>query len=76
MTAVTFDTNVLLSATLWDGSVAQKVLFDCIRGDQTLFTSTKEVAAAWRFITPIIEQWRSVPLQIYKKGSGYPVKMV
>jgi len=54
----------------------EKVLFDCIRGDQTLFTSTKEVAAAWRFITPIIEQWHSVPLQIYKKGSGGPVKMV
>jgi len=24
---VTFDTNVLLSATLWDGSVAQKLLY-------------------------------------------------
>lgn len=26
--SVTFDTNALLSATLWDGSVAQKLLFD------------------------------------------------
>ncbi len=31
MAAVTFDTNVLLSATLWDGSVAQKLLFDMIK---------------------------------------------
>ena len=30
---VTLDTNVLLSATLWDGSVAQKLLFSLIRQD-------------------------------------------
>lgn len=36
----------------------ERVLFDCIRGDQTLFASTKEVEAEWKFITPILEQWR------------------
>src|SRR3989344_31918 len=39
MTAVTFDTNVLLSATLWDSSVAQKVLFDCIQRDIKIYSS-------------------------------------
>ena len=38
---VTFDTNVLLSATLWDGSVAQKLLFDLIRQNVKIYTTTE-----------------------------------
>lgn len=47
----------------------ERVLFDAIMGDQTLFTSTDEVMAAWKFITPIVESWHKVPLTIYKKGT-------
>ncbi|MFC1753561.1 putative toxin-antitoxin system toxin component, PIN family [Thermoproteota archaeon] len=36
---VTLDTNVLLSATLWDGSVSQKLLFDLIRKDIKIYSS-------------------------------------
>ncbi|MDP4039763.1 MAG: putative toxin-antitoxin system toxin component, PIN family [Candidatus Pacearchaeota archaeon] len=36
---VTFDTNVLLSATLWDGSVAQKLLYDLIRQNIKIYSS-------------------------------------
>ena len=38
---VTFDTNVLLSATLWDGSVAQKLLFDLIRQNVRIYSTAK-----------------------------------
>jgi len=38
---VTFDTNVLLSATLWNGSVAQKLLFDLIRREIKIYSSTE-----------------------------------
>ena len=38
---VTFDTNVLLSATLWDGSVAQKLLFDLINQDVKIYSTTE-----------------------------------
>ena len=38
---VTFDTNVLLSATLWDGSVAQKLLFDLIRQNVRIYSTTE-----------------------------------
>ncbi len=38
---ITFDTNVLLSATLWEGSVAQKLLFDLIKQDIKIYSSTK-----------------------------------
>lgn len=50
----------------------ERVLMDAIRGDQTLFTSTAEVKAEWRFITPILERWGSLPLQLYRKGSNGP----
>ncbi len=36
---VTLDTNVLLSATLWDGSVAQKLLFDLINKATKIYIS-------------------------------------
>ena len=48
----------------------EKVLFDCIEGEQLLFASTEEVEAAWRFIMPILKGWEKdkEPLKIYKKG--------
>lgn len=49
----------------------EKVLFDAIFGDQTLFTSTDEVMYAWKFISPIVESWNEVPMTRYKKGSSY-----
>ncbi len=36
----------------------KKLLLDCITGDQTLFVSTEEVKAMWRFIDPITDAWR------------------
>lgn len=46
---VTFDTNVLLSATLWDGSVAQKLLFELIRQDVKIY-STPEILSEYQEI--------------------------
>lgn len=46
----------------------ERVIFDCIAGDQTLFASTAEVLGSWKFITPIIEQWNEVPVHTYKVG--------
>ena len=48
----------------------EKVLYDCIVGDQTVFTTTAEIMAEWKIITDTIEAWQSVPLTIYKKGSA------
>ena len=45
--SVTFDTNVLLSATLWDESVAQKLLFDLIRQNIKTY-STIEILAEYQ----------------------------
>ncbi|MBI2013844.1 MAG: glucose-6-phosphate dehydrogenase [Candidatus Colwellbacteria bacterium] len=57
-----------------NGTVSEyeKLLLDCIYGDQTLFTSTEEVRAMWRFIDPIIAAWEAnaVPLKFYKPDSA------
>lgn len=46
----------------------ERVLLDAIKGDQTLFASTEEIEASWKFISPILENWKEIPLEVYKKG--------
>jgi len=47
----------------------ERVFHDALEGNQTLFTSSDEVIAAWKFITPIAENWKDIPLTVYKKGA-------
>jgi glucose-6-phosphate 1-dehydrogenase len=46
----------------------EKLLLDCILGDQTLFVSTAEVKAMWAFIDPIVSAWEKnlVKLESYQ----------
>jgi glucose-6-phosphate 1-dehydrogenase len=50
----------------------EKLLLDCIAGDQTLFISSDEVSAMWRFVDPIVVAWRkgAVPLHRYAPDSS------
>lgn len=45
----------------------EKLLLDCISGNQLLFLSTPEIKASWKFIDPIIREWEEneVPLRQY-----------
>lgn len=45
----------------------EKLLMDAVRGDQTLFVSTAEVNAMWRFVDRVAEGWEAglVPLDSY-----------
>ena len=54
-----------------------KLLYDAIRGDQTLFVSTREVDARWRFIDPIVDGWQddAVPLESYAPDSSAIVEV-
>jgi glucose-6-phosphate 1-dehydrogenase len=49
----------------------EKLLLDCINGDQTLFVSSREVTAMWHFVDPIIKGWAKglVPLRRYVPDS-------
>ena len=53
----------------------QKILLDCIAGDQTVFTSTGEVLAEWKFVTPIVEQTKNLRPFEYKIGS-HPEELI
>jgi glucose-6-phosphate 1-dehydrogenase len=51
----------------------ERLLTDVMRGDQTLFMRRDEVEAAWAFIDPIIEGWRThdpVPHAYFAGTSG------
>ena len=48
----------------------QRLLLDCMVGDQTLFTRQDDVEVSWGLITPVLEAWeqsRAAP-QIYPAG--------
>ncbi len=46
----------------------EKLLLDCVAGDQTLFVSTDEVKAMWKFTDAISNAWHNgiVPMETYK----------
>ena len=54
-----------------------RMILDAIAGDRALFVGREEVAAAWRFIDPVIAAWRKnlVPLASYKPDSNEVVKL-
>jgi glucose-6-phosphate 1-dehydrogenase len=37
----------------------ERLIFDALRGDSTLFMRADELEAAWGFVTPILEDWAS-----------------
>ena len=45
----------------------EKLLLDCISGNQVLFLSTPEITTSWKYIDPIISSWKKneVPLTEY-----------
>jgi glucose-6-phosphate 1-dehydrogenase len=50
----------------------EKLILDCIAGDQTLFVSSEEIRAMWRFTDPFITAWAKnlVPLKRYAPDSA------
>jgi glucose-6-phosphate 1-dehydrogenase len=53
----------------------ERLLYDCMAGDSTLFHRTDMVEAAWRIATPILETWRYLPapeFPSYPAGSWGP----
>lgn len=52
----------------------ERLILDCMRGDQTLFARRDGVEEAWELCTPILEAWNDpkVPLYEYAPGSAGP----
>ena len=53
----------------------ERLLFDIVQGDQTLFARADGVEECWRFIDPVINYWsenKTAPLYSYPAGSWGP----
>jgi len=53
----------------------ERLLYDCMAGDSTLFHRTDMVEAAWHIATPILDAWRALPVTDfpnYAAGSWGP----
>src|SRR3989339_99660 len=58
-------------------SAYERLIYDSMKGDSTLFARTEEVMALWKFLTPILDAWKSekdIPLFGFPSGSWGPEK--
>jgi len=56
-------------------SAYERLLYDSMKGDSTLFARTEEVIAAWKFLIPVLNEWKnnkSIPLHGYPAGTWGP----
>lgn len=56
----------------------ERLLLDCMNGDQTLFIRNDIMEVAWTLLTPILEEWENSssahPLYLYAPGKWGPVE--
>jgi glucose-6-phosphate 1-dehydrogenase len=53
----------------------ERLIWDCIAGDSTLFARSDEVAQSWKILTPLLEYWAEHPpkdLPNYAAGTWGP----
>lgn len=50
-------------------SAYQKIFLDCISGDQTVFISTPEIVAEWKYVSDVVEKTENLTPFTYKIGS-------
>lgn len=48
----------------------QRLLLDCMVGDQTLFTRADDIETAWRLLTPVLQAWQKSSLPPYEYPAG------
>jgi glucose-6-phosphate 1-dehydrogenase len=75
MGAVDMDFNYLdhFGKTISTGY--ERLLFDCMIGDATLFQRADMVEASWKIVTPVIDVWKAIPprdFPNYAAGSWGP----
>jgi glucose-6-phosphate 1-dehydrogenase len=53
----------------------ERLIYDCMTGDATLFQRADMVEAGWSVITPILDVWKALPPRSfpnYRSGSWGP----
>jgi len=56
-------------------SAYERLIYDAMKGDSTLFARTEEVMEAWSFLAPVMDCWqngKAVPLHGYPAGTWGP----
>lgn len=48
----------------------ERLIWDCILGDSTLFARSDEVANSWRLFTPLLHYWETAPSQFPNYACG------
>lgn len=49
----------------------ERLIYDCMLGDNTLFARYDEVLEAWRYISPILDHWKNNgPKNLFKYNAG------
>ncbi len=54
----------------------ERLLIDAFAGNQTLFVSTEEIMASWKFVDSVETAWKNSELLAYKTGSAEARKAV
>ena len=55
----------------------ERLLFDCMTGDATLFQRADMVEASWQIVSPILDVWRAIPARDfpnYESGTWGPAE--
>jgi glucose-6-phosphate 1-dehydrogenase len=53
----------------------ERLLYDCMVGDATLFQRADMVEASWRVVSPVLDVWKAIPARDfpnYKAGTWGP----
>ena len=48
----------------------QRLLLDCMAGDQTLFTRRDSVEIAWQLLMPVLQAWQNDDSPPYEYAAG------
>lgn len=53
----------------------EKLIFDCIRGDDSHYVNGEEQLASWRLLTPVLHHWnRTERIGFYPSGTRGPIE--
>ncbi|MDP4116402.1 MAG: glucose-6-phosphate dehydrogenase [Bacteroidota bacterium] len=55
----------------------ERLLIDCMQGDSTLFARADAVMSAWKFLAPVLDEWKNnndIPVFGYPAGTWGPEK--
>lgn len=48
----------------------ERLLLDAMQGDATLYARADEVEAAWEFVNPILDYWKTSDAKVYGYSAG------